>query len=513
MTKNKLGAGTPESPFMYPDHKRPVTRRDFLARGFLTGAGILAAPSLMGFFNTPDARAQAMTCGVGAGANKVPFLAFDLAGGASFSGSNVLVGGPGGQLDPLSESAYIRFGLPTDQFPTDPANVNTELGLAFHADSAFLRGIKLRASDEALAKVNGTVLCARSSNDTQNNPHNPMYGIAAAGAAGDLVALVGSRNSESGGNSMAPASMIDPAFRPTKVDRPSDATGMVDTGQLVDLLSPDDAETVMDAVHNISATKLAKVNEQQMVKDMIECAYVQSADLVANFGNPNALDPRLDDLINGNDAVFNTPIFTPAEIDSQSKFRKTASVMKLVSNGFAGAGTVEMGGYDYHNGTRATGEVRDEEAGECMGAAIEYAHRTGTQLMMYVFSDGSLDSDGQLDNQAAARGKLSWRGDNSTTAAAFILVYDPGATDRPLLTSPTQQQIGYFRSSGSVETDAQLATRLSNNVPVLAESIVLNYLALNNEVGMLDSVLPGHGLGTTPAELDELIAFAPLSGR
>src|SRR2546430_8865608 len=30
------------------------------------------------------------------------------------------------------------------------------------------------------AGTNGAVLCAMSQNDTQNNPHNPMYGIAMA---------------------------------------------------------------------------------------------------------------------------------------------------------------------------------------------------------------------------------------------------------------------------------------------------------------------------------------------
>ena len=48
-------------------------------------------------------------------------------------------------------------------------------------------------------------------NETGNNPHNPMCGINKAGAAGDLVALIGTDNSESGGNSLAPMSMVDPS--------------------------------------------------------------------------------------------------------------------------------------------------------------------------------------------------------------------------------------------------------------------------------------------------------------
>ena len=137
--------------------------------------------------------------------------------------------GTNGQLDPLTPAGYLRLGLPAGMLPTDPLQVNTGLGLAFHTDSAFLRGIVARTSQSTRDKTNGAVICARSDNDTDNNPHNPIYGINKAGANGDLIPLVGSENSESGGNSMAPQSMVDPSVRPTKIDKASDATGLVDT--------------------------------------------------------------------------------------------------------------------------------------------------------------------------------------------------------------------------------------------------------------------------------------------
>jgi hypothetical protein len=182
-------------------------------------------------------------------------------------------------------------------------------------------------------------------------------------------------------------------------------------------------------------------------------------------------------------------------------------VSKLVIDGMAGAGTIEFGGYDYHNGTRATGERKDFVAGEAMGVALEYAARRSTPLMLYVFSDGSVVADGELDPDPEGRGKFVWRGDNSGTAAVFFLVYDPNAVTRPQLVDPSRQQIGYFRTSGSNETSA---TRVSNNVVLLAESIVLNYLALHDGLGIFDSVLPGHGLGAG-SERDSLVAFQPIS--
>jgi hypothetical protein len=322
-----------------------------------------------------------------------------------------------------------------------------------------------------------------------------MYGINKAGADGALVTLIGTEPSESGGNSVAPMSMIDPKERPVKVDSPADVTGLVDTGRLVQLLSPQDAASVMSAVEMISEAKLQKMSEDAVVEQLVRCGYAESSYLVKTFGDPAQLDPLQDpDILS---------IISAQEIQSSSKLRKVAAVMKMVVNGFAGAGTVEGGGYDYHDGTRATGEVRDFEAGQQIGAAIMYAHKRQQQLVVYVFSDGALDSDNTLDNSTAGRGKGNWRGDNQSTAAVFMLVYDPAG--QPQLTKPGRQ-IGYYRPSGDVETNA---SRVSNNVNLLAEAIVLNFMALHDDVGRFAQVLPSQGLGSG-AQLDALIGFQPI---
>ncbi|MEC8232408.1 MAG: hypothetical protein VX061_13295, partial [Pseudomonadota bacterium] len=398
--KRPKQAASADAPLYHLDHGRPMSRREFIAQGFCTGAATVMGGSVMSLFTNPkmahatlsaDLEALKATCGIASqGAGKIPFIVFDLAGGANIAGSNVLVGGRGGQLDFLSTAGYSRQGLPGDMVPSiaNPDTglsdfVNNELGLAFHSDSAFLHGILDKVSVTNRANINGAVIPARSENDTGNNPHNPMYGINRAGADGSLLTLIGSRNSDSGGNSMAPAAMIDAAVRPTKIDRPSDVTGLVDTGDLVGLLSQQDSVAVMESIQRISDMKLNNVNTQitadEVVKDMVRCGYVKSADITDRFGDPSTLDPALDPVIVGSDGIF-----SEEEFNGDGEFRKTASVMKLVINGFAGAGTITMGGYDYHDGSRATGEVRDRRAGRCMGACLEYAARVGMPLMMYV---------------------------------------------------------------------------------------------------------------------------------
>ena len=518
-------------PIRHPNHPRPKSRREFLAQGFLTGSGMALGGATIALPGSkahaalsPDLLPLVSQCGIATqGAGKIPFICFDLAGGSSVANSNVLIGQRGGQLDFISTGGYERNGLPGDQIPpilnpVDGTNdfIDTTLGLAFHSDSAFLRGMMTRVSAATALNVNGAVIPARSDNDTGNNPHNPMYGIANAGADGSLLTLIGSENTDSGGNSMAPAMMIDLTVRPTKVDRPTDVTGLVDVGDLTQVLSQQDAVAVMESIYRISDQKMGAVDvdgnpitPDDVVKDLVKCGYLKSADLADRFGDPTTLDPAGDPVISGATGIFTAAEFTGGDRRA-NEFQKTASVMKMVVNGFAGAGTIEMGGYDYHGGARAEGEVKDFLAGECMGACIEYAARVGVPLMMYVFSDGSLSSDGTIDNSVDGRGKGEWVSDNSSTAAAWFLVYNPAGTPTLIGGTPEEQalhqQIGYMRADGSVET---AATPAASNVNLLAETVILNYMALHGENGNFGTAFPGHGLGNSTLQ-DSLTAFEPI---
>ncbi|WP_019600908.1 hypothetical protein [Teredinibacter turnerae] len=527
----------PDEPLLHPDHHRPRTRRELIAQGFRAGMGTIAGTSMFSLFANPrqamalsaDIDARRAPCGITAGAGKIPFICFDLAGGANIAGSNVLVGGAGGQMDFLATAGYSKQGLPGDMVPgleeANPAagsngdHTNTQLGLAFHSDSGYLRGILERTAAGTQQATNGAVIAARSENDTGNNPHNPMYAINMAGANGELLALCGSRTSDSGGNSMAPADLINNEVRPTKVDRPSDVTGLVDVGDFGSL-SPSEVVAVMESVSRMSDRKLGRVStgmsNDDAVKNLVSCAYVKSAYLAESFPDPAFLDPAADP-----DIVGPAGIFSVDEFNSDGEFRKAASIMKLVVNGYAGAGTITMGGYDYHTGDRATGEMRDLRAGRCMGACLEYAARRGVPLMIYVFSDGSVFSNGMTDDSEQGRGKGVWTGDNQQTASAFFLVYNPNG--RPVLMGATpeeqavHQQIGYMRASGDVETStsSDRPNPAANNVNLLVQTVLLNYMALHggNAQAQFETAFSSrglsHGLGSAGI-MDRLTAFEPI---
>jgi hypothetical protein len=531
MSKKSKALGI-HDPLLLQEHPRPRTRREFLGQSFLTGAATVIAPTLAGMLAYPraaratlasDINAAVSACGITTGAGKIPFICFDLAGGGNIAGSNVLVGGPKGQLDFLSVAGYSKLGLPGSMVPNASATgsfVDSSFGLRYHSDSAHLRGMKLRASAATMAGTTGTIIPALSQNDTNTNPHNPMYGIYQFGARGGLLNLIGSQSSMSGGNSMSPPTMVIAAAQPTKVSSSQDSSGLVSTGQLGTLLPhPADVTNVLESMKRISDAKYTQVqaytdpvlNAAALGNKGIQaCGYTKAAYIVDRYNSPSAVNPDVDPNIVGASGIFTT-----AEYQGNSDFRKTAAVMKLVIDGNAAAGTIEMGGFDYHSGNRMDGEARDLNLGNCIGACLEYASRVGKPVMIYVFSDGSLASSGMIDNSVGGRGKGVWTADNQNVAATYFLVFNPAGKAVSAQANPELSfQIGSFNKDGSQNTSSSPA---GNNVPNLVQMVVLNYMALHsaNAIAQWPTLFPAPNLNNTlgtGTTLEPLIAWQPLAG-
>jgi hypothetical protein len=529
-----LGRG---EPLRHPDHPRPTTRREFIAQGFMAGGASVVLPSLAALLANPkiahaqlagDIAAAVTSCGITQGAGMIPFICFDLSGGANMMGSNVLGGMQGGQLDFISVAGYSKLGLPGSMIPNSSTtnNIDASLTLRYQKDSAQLRGIKTTFTNTAaMADVTGTLIPALSQNDTNTNPHNPMYGIWQAGAQGALLNLIGTDSSASGGNSMAPPNMINVAAQPSVIDSGRDTAGLVSTGQLSTLLpNANDVTNVLESMKRISDAKLSSsviqtyasptaIANAQAVQ---ACAYTKAAYLLNQYPNPGAVDPDDDPVIVGSSGS----IFTTAEYQGSNDFQMTAAVMKLVVDGDAAAGTIQLGGYDYHTGERATGESRDFDAGQCIGAVLQYAAAKKKPVMIYIFSDGSLASDGTIDDSVGGRGKGVWTADNQNVAATYWLIYNPaGRAVTAQSNIEASLQLGYLNPDGSQNTNSSPA---GNNVPNLVQMVVLNYLALHsaNDLARWPTLWPGPGvagpntvntLGSGSA-LDPLIMYQPLAG-
>ena len=533
MSKKSKALGI-HDPLRLQEHPRPRTRREFLAQSFITGAATVVAPTLAGMLAYPraaratlagDIQSAVSACNITTGAGKIPFICFDLAGGGNIAGSNVLVGGPKGQLDFLSVAGYSKLGLPGSMVPNPSATgnfIDASFGLRYHSDSAHLRGMKLRASAATMAGTTGTIIPALSQNDTNTNPHNPMYGIYQFGARGGLLDLIGSQSSQSGGNSMSPPTMVIAAAQPTKISSSQDSKGLVSTGQLSTLLpNPSDVTNVLESMKRISDAKYAQVqayptdpalNAAALGTAGIQaCGYTKAAYIVDRYNSPSAVNPDVDPNIVGASGIFTT-----AEYQANSDYQKTAAVMKLVIDGNAAAGTIEMGGFDYHSGNRMDGEARDLNLGNCIGACLEYASRVGKPVMIYVFSDGSLASGGMIDNSVGGRGKGVWTADNQNVAATYFLVFNPNGRAVSAQANPEMSlQIGNFNADGSQNTTGSPA---GNNVPNLVQMVVLNYMALHSAsaAAQWPTLFPApnlnNTLGSGASVLDPLIAWQPLAG-
>jgi hypothetical protein len=506
MSKKSKALGI-HDPLLLQEHPRPRTRREFVAQSFMTGAATVIAPTLAGMLAYPraaratlasDIQTAVTACNITTGAGKIPFICFDLAGGGNIAASNVLVGGPKGQLDFLSVAGYSKLGLPGSMVPSPSATgnfIDSSFGLRYHSDSAH--------------------------NDTNTNPHNPMYGIFQFGARGGLLDLVGSVSSMSGGNSMSPPTMVIAAAQPTKISSSQDSKGLVSTGQLSQLLpNANDVTNVLESMKRVSDAKYAQVqaypgnaalNTAAIGPAGIQaCGYTKAAYIVDKYNSPSAVNPDVDPNIVGAGGVFTT-----AEYQANSDYRKTAAVMKLVIDGNAAAGTIEMGGFDYHSGNRMDGEARDLNLGNCIGACLEYASRAGKPVMIYVFSDGSLASNGMIDSSVGGRGKGVWTADNQSVAATYFLVFNPAGKAVAAQANPEMSmQIGSFNSDGSQNTTSSPA---GNNVLNLVQMVVLNYMALHsaNAIAQWPTLFPSPNLNNTLGSgtaLEPLIAWQPLAG-
>ena len=479
---------------MLHEGHNPKTRREFLAQGFLGVSAFAMAPSILGVLS--NSAHAAVTCATATASNMAGVIVIDLAGGGNIAGSNVMVGGQGGQLDFLPN--YESLGLPSGMRPQLAGQINSEMGLAFHSDSGMLRGIQSVTQASTRGNVEGMIFCTSTDDDTGNNQTNPLYWLNKAGAKGTLNQLAGTRQTESGGNTSSPAESVNPSIQPVKIDSPQDAINLVSTGRLGDFMANDDKgkiEKLLNTVSRMSDKKIEGISRRNLpdqIRNLVQCGFQQTSAQVNQF-QPDILNPTLDADVT---AVF-------PNIAGDGLQRKTATIAKMVLGGYVGAATIEMGGYDYHTGDRQAGEQRDLECGQVIGRIMELAARKQKDIVIIVLTDGGVSANTTIDDSAAGRGKFGWAGDSGQRSASYMMVYKKDG--RPQLRTADKRQIGWYRAStGSVENTAMLT---SNSVVNLSKAMVANYLALHGKEGMLESVV-----GDDPfrSNLDKYLVFNKL---
>jgi hypothetical protein len=140
------------------------------------------------------------------------------------------------------------------------------------------------------------------------------------------------------------------------------------------------------------------------------------------------------------------------------------------------SGTVglTLGGYDYHNGTRATGDAKDFQAGELLGRIIKTALIKNQKTFIYLTTDGgivSADSD---------QPGSPWIADRNEAALQVFFVVDPTNSytyDHYFIGAFTAEQIVDPNSVAGIDTEKAAAI------------VACNYLAFNDQRGLCPTLV------------------------
>ena len=400
------------------------------------------------------------------------FIALDLAGGGNIAGGNAIVRDKDGAL----LASYRGLGLP--DAPNEGA-INKDFGLEMHPNSGMLVGMQATADATVRAKVNGCVICTQSADDTATNPMATAPGAFLAGAEGTITPLIGTRNAGvggSGGNSRTPFSTgVAPVFINSY-----EAAGQLNAlGDFWGEKSKDKLERVLRLINNLSSYQighLVNLDLPQQVKKLVGCGYEQPINLLTGEGiNLQANQDQRIGAVTGN-------------VGNDGEMVAAVQSAYLVLAGHAGAATITMGGFDYHDGTATGGDERDQAAGRVIGMIFSMANILQRKVMIHVYSDGGVSANGSTTDIRGAP-KHGWGGDAETRSAALVFIFDPntnvenvGAGGRPEI---TQKQLGAYTANqgGTIDLSNDLKhAAIAESPQAHAEVVIGNWLAWQNKI-------------------------------
>ena len=467
-----------------------LSRRDFLSRW---GKGIASAsiifPSLSKS-TTVEEEFSDTECITSTDAEMASVLTFDLMGGSHLCGSNFIVskssfGIQGEDLD----FDYRALGI-NDNPSTGIINsskIDSSLGILMHSDSKILEGIKTilnpggLPSDGYSDKVDGAVFCAFNFDDTNTNQLNLGYWLCNAGTVGSLGSSLGNKNTKSGGFSVNPNLSMNTKNLPVSITSQGSLTKLLQMSKLANKQTKADQLLFLNLLEQFNLSSLLQNRNKfsDSLKNRLYCDYKIPKRVLTSFTVEELLltsNASLNDIYSGlgsNVNLYSETIMTHAN---------------LLLKKYFGVSTISMAGYDYHNGTRTTGDAADKLLGVNIGCLIKGAVDMQKNLVIYLITDGGVGIN--LQPESIPSGPIAWAGDRGTNSGAVMLVVNGKGGSRPVIKTtssgqPTRQVgrvSGYTTSSFFCEN---IYADLTNH-PItsaggmgLAAGLFANYLALH----------------------------------
>lgn len=480
--------------WLWDGHKKPTTRREFMAKGLLGSAAYIFAPSALQVLCAAQAHADDASCTVPA--SGLPgYITINLSGG---SGMVTSYFGLDANRQPLT--SYTKSGLgsfASNQLVTDFQ------GVPFPSTSPFYNGIVSMSSASTRKNTAFIATMVPSRDDRNDNLLDASGLVAAAGLSGSLLPKLGTLPGSISGIGQASAILAPPApLTVTNITDLTGALGISSTSNLKTLLTADQRTSMFKLINSLSTSQgraLASVNSSTgtTLAQLIMCATGKNADLAVPGSDPG-IDPTV--TTNADNTAMNalwsfsntTTLFGRTQKERQI----FGSVAYNAINGKAGAAGIELSGYDYHDGTRTTGTTKDTQAGQLIGVILETAAKLQRQVVIHVVADGSTGTAaGGLD-----AGFVADRGDGGMT---YMFCYSPVLTAASMMkTDSVKWQLGdYTSGQGSDSTNALVGSPEKASIATFA-----NYLQFAGKYStLMDQVLPRQ---YTSDQADYVLRFA-----
>lgn len=462
-----------------PDHKPPVTRRDFLRVGVIHSMGYMMAPSLLSVFSRLNV-AHAAGCSQTV-AETVPFITVNFAGGWGLT-SHWAPSDAGG--NPLNDYSKFAQGTSPSFRNVFGNNVRFFNNQGQAVAGKFLEGIFSATPAGVTNKASFVGIPTRSSNDTDDNPMDITALLMKAGAAGTQLPNMGTRSSRTGINHKSAFQLTPPS--PMIVKSVDNITSALSFGGALDLLNADQKVQLAKSIENLStsqARSLASLSGGENLMDLVSCATgMNAANIQQNVSAQ--VDPR------NNSSVANVWGITTNTRASETDARHAAMVYNCL-NGTSGPIGIDLGGYDYHaNDDRSDVDRKDLAAGVLVGRILATANAMNKKVFVALVSDGSVYAKGTAQGDPFA-------GDSSDTAALAFLAFDPAGAP-----ATSGSQIGQFDAK-TLSVDSSFIT---GSGEIAAAAIFLNWAKYSGRLNEALKAFPRQVF--TTQQLDAILKVA-----
>jgi len=201
--------------------------------------------------------------------------------------------------------------------------------------------------------------------------------------------------------------------------------------------------------------------------------------------------------------------------------RRVAVVCKALVEGYAGTGTITLGGHDYHTGNLTDGRARDVVAGRVIGRILEVFRRKGKPVMIYLFTDGGV-YNGVDENGAGTAGDPVWTGDDGEKSGSVLITLKPAAprASQPRLTPAFLQQygrqVGHFQFVSDKLGAKRSAVVTGADVTAVVRAVIANHMALHtDDMGLIRSrliqVTGSENLSSAEGGLERYVGFKKIA--